>query len=55
MLANVQQATIKPIIIAPGTFVHIDEYSTYACLPAWGYRHKKVCHGRGECACDEGG
>ncbi len=37
MLANVQQATIKPIIattVTPGTLVHTDEYSIYARLPA---------------------
>jgi len=37
MLANVQQATIKPIIaaaIAPGSLVHTDEYSIYTRLPA---------------------
>jgi len=58
MLANVQQATIKPIItaaVAPGTLVHTDEYSIYARLPAWGYGHKTVCHGRGEYARDENG
>ncbi len=58
MLANVQQATIKPIITAavtPGTLVHTDEYSIYARLPAWGYGHKTVCHGRGEYARDEDG
>ena len=58
MLANVQQATIKPVItaaVAPGTLVHTDEYSIYARLPAWGYRHKTVCHGSGEYACDEDG
>jgi hypothetical protein len=51
MLANVQQATIKPVIaaaVAPGTLVHTDEYSIYARLPAWGYRHKTICHGRGD-------
>ncbi len=35
MLANVQQATIKPIIkaaVAEGTLVHTDEYSIYARL-----------------------
>ncbi len=45
MLANVQQATIKPIItaaVAPGALVHTDEYSIYARLPAWGYGHKTV-------------
>jgi len=58
MLANVQQATIKPVITAavvPGTLVHTDEYSIYARLPAWRYGHKTVCHGRGEYARDEDG
>ena len=58
MLANVQQKTIKPIItaaVAPGALVHTDEYSIYARLPAWGYGHKTVCHGRGEYARDEDG
>jgi len=58
MLANVQQARIKPVITAavtPGTLVHTDEYSIYARLPAWGYGHKTVCHGRGEYARDEDG
>ena len=57
-LANVQQTTIKPIIeaaVARGTLVHTDEYKVYARLPAWGYRHKTVCHGRGECARDADG
>ncbi len=58
MLANVQQATIKPIITAavtPGTLIHTDEYSIYARLSAWGYGHKTVCHGRGEYAREEDG
>ncbi len=58
MLANVQQRTIKPIIAAavtPGTLVHTDEYAIYARLPARGYWHKTVCHGRGEYARDEDG
>jgi transposase len=58
MLANVQQTTIKPIIeaaVAPGTLVHTDEYGIYVRLPAWGYRHKTVCHARGEYARDEDG
>ena len=58
MLANVQQRTIKPIIeaaVAAGSLVHTDEYGIYARLPAWGYRHKTVCHGRGEYARDEDG
>jgi len=58
MLANVRQATIKPIItaaVAPGTLVHTDEYAIYARLPAWGYGYKTVCHGHGEYARDEDG
>jgi len=50
--------TIKPIItaaVAKDTLVHTDEYSIYARLPAWGYQHKTVCHGRGEYARDEDG
>src|SRR4051812_36838624 len=35
--------------------VHTDEYDVYARLEAWGYRHKTVCHGRGEYARDEDG
>jgi transposase len=58
MLANVRQKTIQPIIeatVAKDTLVHTDEYRTYARLPAWGYRQKTVCHGRGEYARDEDG
>ena len=58
MLANVQQATIKPAItaaVAPGALGHADECSIYARLPSWGYGHKPVCHARGEHARDEGG
>ena len=58
MLANVQQKTIQPIIeaaMAKGTRIHTDEYDIYARLPAWGYQHKTVCHGRGEYARDEDG
>ena len=58
MLANVQQATIKPIIeaaVAKGTLIHTDEYNVYARLPAWDYQHKTVCHERGEYARDEDG
>jgi ISXO2-like transposase domain len=58
MLPNVRQATIKPVIqdaVAPGALVHTDEYDIYARLPAWGYRHKTVCHARGEYARDEDG
>ncbi len=58
LLANVQQATIRPIIeatVAKGTLVHTDEYDVHARLEAWGYRHQTVCHGRGEYARDEDG
>ena len=58
MLANVQQKTIKPVImgaVAPGTLIHTDEYGIYARLECWGYGHKTVCHGRGEYARDEDG
>jgi transposase-like protein len=53
MLANVRQATIKPVIrdaVVPGSLVHTDEYDIYARLPAWGYRHKTVCHADNEYA-----
>ena len=55
MLANVQQATIHPIIektIAKGTLIHTDEYDIYARLENWGYGHKTVCHAHGEYARD---
>ncbi len=58
MLTDVRQKTILPIIetvVTKGTLVHTDEYSTYARLTAWGYRHKTVCHSRGEYARDEDG
>lgn len=58
MLANVQQATIPPIIaatVAKGSALHTDEYDIYARLQAWGYPHKTVCHGRGEYARDDDG
>ena len=58
MLANVQQATIRPVIeaaIAKGALVHTDEYDVYARLEEWGCGHKTVCHARGEYARDEDG
>src|SRR3954462_7179556 len=51
MLPNVRQATIKPVIqdaVAPGALVHTAEYAISARVPAGGYRHKTVCHARGE-------
>ncbi len=56
MLADVRQKTIRPIVeaaVAKDTLVHTDEYKVHARLPAWGYRHKTVCHARGEHARDE--
>ena len=58
MLANVKQVTIRPIIkkfVAPSALIYTDEYSIYERLPAWGYGHNTVCHGRGEYARDEDG
>jgi transposase len=58
MLANVQQATIRPVIegsVAKGALVHTDEYDVYGRLDEWGYGHKTVCHARGEYARDEDG
>ena len=58
MLANVPQATIRPLIestVAQGSLVHTDEYDIYTRLEAWGYGHRTVCHGRGEYARDEDG
>jgi transposase-like protein len=58
MLANVQQATIKPIIeagVAQATQIYTDEYDIYARLPSWGYQHDTVCHSAGEYARDADG
>ena len=58
LLANVQQATIRPVIeatVAQGALVHTDKYDVHARLEAWGYGHKTVCHARGEYARDEDG
>ena len=58
MLANVKQATIKPLIkatIALGSLIYTDEYAISTPVTKWGYEHKTVCHGRGEYARDEDG
>src|SRR3954447_6005016 len=58
LLANVQQATIRPVIegsVAKGALVHTDEYDIYGRLDECGYGHKTVCHARGEYARDEDG
>src|SRR4051794_588215 len=58
MLADVRQATIRPVIeatVAQGSLVHTDEYGVYARLEDWGYGHKTVCHARGGDARDDDG
>ncbi len=58
MLGNVKQATIKPLIkatIAVCSLIYTDEYAIYTPVTKWGYKHKTVCHGRGEYARDEDG
>ena len=58
MLANVQQATIGPLIertIAKGTPVSTDEYDIDSRLVEWGYDHETVCHAAGEYARDDDG
>src|SRR3954453_9447991 len=48
MLADVRQATIRPVIeatVVNGALVYTDEYDIYARLEEWGYGHKTVCHG----------
>ena len=58
MLKNVKQVTIAPLVkatILPEASVFTDEYSIYNRLTEWGYKHKTVCHGRGEYARDEDG
>jgi len=58
MLANVQRATIAPLIratIAAGSVVDTDEYDIYNRLSEWGYTHHTVCHARGEYARDDDG
>ena len=51
LLANVQQATIKPLILAGvalGSLINTDEHVIYGRLPQWGFGHEAVNHGRGE-------
>jgi len=58
VLANVQQATIKPLILAGvalGSLINTDEYAIYSRLPRWGFGHKTVNHSQGEDARDEDG
>ena len=58
MLANMQQATSKPLIdttVAPGAVIYTDEYDIYNRLPEWGYERESVCHRAGEYARDDDG
>jgi len=58
MMDNVQQKTIEPLmgaVIRPGRRVYTDEYDIYNRLPEWGYKHRTVCHSRGEYAREEDG
>lgn len=58
MLPNVQQATIRPIMLStvkPESLLYTDTYDIYARLPEWGYGHKTVNHSQGEYARDEDG
>ena len=58
MLENVQQQTIKPLImkyVKQKTLVYTDEYNIYSRLEKWGFKHKTVNHSIGEYARDEDG
>jgi len=58
LLANVRQKTISPLIkgfIKEGSLIYTDEYNIYNQLTNWGFRHKTVCHSKGEYARDEDG
>lgn len=58
MLPNVQQKTIKPLIlqtVEAGTMIYTDEYTIYDRLEEWGFTHKTVNHSAGEYARDEDG
>src|SRR5512143_28462 len=58
MLPNVQQVTIKPVlmqVIQPGSLLYTDEYDIYTRLEEWGYQHKTVNHSVVEDARDEDG
>jgi transposase len=58
LLANVRQATIKPLMlgsVALGSLINTDEYAIYGRLPECGFGHKTVHHSRGEYARDEDG
>ena len=58
MLKNVQQETIKPLIlrtVVAGAQIYTDEYNIYNRLEEWGFKHKTVNHSANEYARDEDG
>ena len=58
MLPNVQQTTIRPVIVETvraESRLYTDEYDIYSRLSEWGYDHKSVNHSQGEYARDEDG
>ena len=58
MLENVQQKTIKPLIlktVKANSQIYTDEYNIYSRLSEWGFPHKTVNHSIGEYARDEDG
>jgi len=58
VLDNVQLTTIQPIIekhIKKKTLIYTDEYNIYSRLKQRGYKHKTVCHAKGEYARNENG
>jgi transposase len=58
LLANVQQAKIKPLILAGvalGSLINTDKDTIYDQLQPWSFAHEAVNHSRGEYARDEDG
>ncbi|WP_201772504.1 IS1595 family transposase [Endozoicomonas elysicola] len=56
MLSNVKKAIIEPFIkkhLAPQSQVYTDEYNIYDDLESWCFKHKTVCHEKGEYARDD--
>ena len=57
MLADVQQATIEPLVpgaIAVGSVVHTVECAIYDKVSDWGYDHRTLCHADGKYSADDG-
>jgi transposase-like protein len=58
MLANVQQATIQPVIeatVAKGSLIYTDEYNVYTRLSAWGYHRPFGLGGGNRSSCPKAG